>query len=407
MGSKQKTTTSGTTATNTNQTTNTTQGSTAATFGDQVLGQAMEDWRGWNANYVPYGSNGERFQVENPYWTGDSTAVMGMPQTDLNWTGNREAAGTPIERLGITSGQNYAQQQMAPTQQLVDTGQNFYNSVMAGDYLDPNSNPALAKYKQSIRGNAAINDSRIINQFKDASYDQGAYGGTGYGQGMAFLGGELGRATDDAITAADYQNYQFERGEMNNAPQMFAMLQALGLSPSTMMTVLGGQERGLNDIDLRNLIGTHDATAGNERERIGRQFDVDSQNLTNTQNTYAAGRLNEQAEIDNAMATREAELVQGMLPYEVIRGILAGTPSTQFGTSNLTGTSNSTTNSSSTTQTTPSPWQVAAGLAGGVASLMGGGGPLMALKGILGAKAGGLDPLKLLKPVPQYNFGGG
>lgn len=301
------------------------------------------------------------FIAPNANYTGPTVAVPGTPTgprfaTDPNYTGPIRAAPNAGQIGGAEGLINFGQSQIAPTQTFVNTGQNYANNIVSGANLDPNNNPALQAYIQSLRTGAGISAAQRINQMRDQSVEGGAYGGTGYYQGLALAEGEQARALEDATSALLYQNYGDEQARIERMPQFFAALQALGATPYSMMTAGGNQQNSLDQIGIDNTRSSYEAGRRNEQVNLDNSewlrqelAAIRQAELENARYTYGANAANEQDSLDNALMQHQAQLAGLFDPYGMYFDLLGRVPSTT--TANSTGTS-------TTTASTPtaSPW---------------------------------------------------
>lgn len=107
------------------------------------------------------------------------------------------------------------------TRQLAD-------DTIGGKYLMADSNPylrgAVEAATRPLENNLLRN---ILPQLQDQSIAQGAYGGAGYGTAQALATSDFTQQALDIAQRAYSQNYQFERTNQLNAPQLYGQAQSL------------------------------------------------------------------------------------------------------------------------------------------------------------------------------------
>lgn len=330
------------------QNTTSTTTSAAAQAGESFLPQLNNAFA--QTQGITY--NGD-FVASNPNYTGQTIAMPTAPgqQTvqNPNFTGNIKAAPTAAEIQGAGGLAAYGNQQQAPITQAVDNGQKHWNDVLSGKFLDANNNPALQTYLSSIMTNAGINNARAINASRDAAVEGGAYGGTGYGQNMAFMQGEQSRALNDVLAQVSYQNYQDEMARIGLAPGQMAQLSQLGTMPFQWMTQGGQQQRALDQIGIDNNISSFNAGKANEQVALNEaewqrqeQARMGQIGLDNTRTSYEADAQNRQAGIDNSLFQYQQQMDNIWGPILQYIQALGGLPTTTTTTGSGTTTATTT-----------------------------------------------------------------
>lgn len=123
--------------------------------------------------------------------------------------------------------------------------------TIAGKYLDPESNPWLAKTGQVITDTANRNlTTGVLPALADSAIIGGAYGGTGYGVSQGLAAGESQRAVSDALTGMYGQNYQLERDRQMGAGSLLDQANQLSLAPGTVLGGLGDMQQGWEQAGL-------------------------------------------------------------------------------------------------------------------------------------------------------------
>ncbi len=110
----------------------------------------------------------------------------------------------------------------------VDATRGLADDTIAGRYLYADSNPylkgAVEAATRPLENNLLRN---ILPQLQDQSIAQGAYGGSGYGTAQALATSDFTQQALDIAQRAYSQNYQFERTNQLNAPQLYGQAQGL------------------------------------------------------------------------------------------------------------------------------------------------------------------------------------
>lgn len=123
--------------------------------------------------------------------------------------------------------------------------------TIAGKYLDPSTNPWLAKTGDVITQTANNNLTRsVLPALADQAIMGGAYGGSGYGVSQGIAAGENQRVVSDALTAMYGQNYQLERDRQLQGGTLLDQANQLALAPGTILGGLGDMVQGWDQSKL-------------------------------------------------------------------------------------------------------------------------------------------------------------
>lgn len=123
--------------------------------------------------------------------------------------------------------------------------------TIAGKYLDPSTNPWLAKTGDVITQTANNNLTRsVLPALADQAIMGGAYGGSGYGVSQGIAAGENQRVVSDALTTMYGQNYQLERDRQLQGGTLLDQANQLALAPGTILGGLGDMVQGWDQSKL-------------------------------------------------------------------------------------------------------------------------------------------------------------
>jgi hypothetical protein len=176
-----------------------------------------------------------------------------MRSVPTSFTGDTYAPETQLQKDAIAKGGQVADALGASAPVGTFTG----NDIKAanGDYLSPDSNPFL---RANI--NAAIDPVTqqlqriVLPGISNASQMNGAFGGDGQRllEGQAY--GDWARNAGDISAQMIAANYAAERQNQINAGQNFTTDAAAEALPTAMLSQLGGQQQGFDQIGLNNIL---------------------------------------------------------------------------------------------------------------------------------------------------------
>lgn len=118
------------------------------------------------------------------------------------------------------------------------------NDTINGKYLYADSNPYL---KSAV--NASIDPLRdnllrvILPGLQDKSISQGAYGGSGYGVAQGLATSDFDKQALDIASTMYSNNYQQERQNQLNAPQLYNVANQLLSAPGQLLGQAGAQQQ--------------------------------------------------------------------------------------------------------------------------------------------------------------------
>lgn len=117
--------------------------------------------------------------------------------------------------------------------------------TISGEYLNPETNPWLAKTGSIIADTANRNLTQgVLPALADQAILGGAYGGSGYGVSQGLAAGESQRGVADALTGMYGQNYQLERDRQLQGGNLLNQANELALAPGTVLGGLGDMIQG-------------------------------------------------------------------------------------------------------------------------------------------------------------------
>lgn len=135
----------------------------------------------------------------------------------------------------------------------VDLLRGMGTSMLAGDYLNPNSNPALRGAMDAAV--APLRDqltNTILPNIKDAAISQGAYGGSRQDLQENSALTNFARTAGEITAPMALTAYEAERGRQMQAPGLLSAANALSLMPGQTSLALDEAQRGLTQIGLNN-----------------------------------------------------------------------------------------------------------------------------------------------------------
>lgn len=118
------------------------------------------------------------------------------------------------------------------------------SDTVAGKYLYADSNPYLASAVKATIDPLQMNLQRsILPGLQDKSIAQGAYGGSGYGVAQGLATSDFDRQALDVASQMYSSNYQQERQNQLNAPQLYNVANQLLTAPGTLLGQVGAQQQ--------------------------------------------------------------------------------------------------------------------------------------------------------------------
>lgn len=399
-GSSKKTST---TKTNQSQQSSSQLGSTpfATPFLPQYAESAQNaaNMGGYMGDVVAAPTQATRYTPQVDRFIADPGAPLNDYTPDVQILDRYIEGATPTSRQGLQGAIDFAGG--AGGAQVSSTAANmgdYWNRVSQGEFFDPNQNTALQQYLALMSEGARDEFDRGAAQFRSQAIDSGAFGGTGYGRGMAWGLDEFNENDLAQRAAVLYGNYSDEMARMERATGGAADAFSLGLLPGQTMMGLGDVERGYNQLDI------NDTLARNQEIERGQGLDI-----LDAEQRRRDTALQAQANIDNEVALQTAGIQDELLRNQVDQQIrqagltndasqfdaqrfgemeaweryFQGLANPAFGESSR-GTMSGT---STTTQTQKNPiWQDVLGAASAVSQMFG------ALNGGGGMAAGGGQP---------------
>lgn len=169
------------------------------------------------------------------------------------YAGNVQAPATQSQQDALGMGQTYAKALAGGAPPGTFTGNDL--ATARGDFLNPDSNPYLrANIDAATRPTYEKLTRETLPGITDAAIQQGAYGGDGV---SLQRGQALGDYSNDAMSIAASMiadNYNRERTNQLNAGQNYATDASAELLPAALLSQMGTQEQGFNQIDLNNIL---------------------------------------------------------------------------------------------------------------------------------------------------------
>lgn len=323
------------------------------------------------------------------------------------------AGATPTSLAGLSDAQNWASTMGGQVQDTAGNLGDFWQRVSAGEFLDPNTNVALQQYLTNMSEGAQDELMIGADNFTSNAISSGAYGGTGYGRGMAWALDEFNENDLAARSGILYNNYLNEMDRIQGAGAGASQAYTLGLLPGQTMMGLGDIERGYEQLDINNEIATNQeierGQAYDIQDLLGRRRDTALQAQAGLENELGLANWNiyqqesairdeilrnqvdqmiAQAGLTNAQSAWDAERWGDLDVYDRFLGMLANPA---FG-EHSEGTSSG---SSTTTTEQENPlWQDIMGGLSSAAQIYGmfSGNPAAMAGGIGGGGAGGSSP---------------
>lgn len=159
--------------------------------------------------------------------------------------------------------------------------------TIAGKYLDPSSNPWLAKTGDVITRTANENLTQaVLPALADQAILGGAYGGSGYGVSQGLAAGQSQQGVADALTSMYGQNYQLERERQLNGGNLLNQANQLALAPGQILGGLGDMTQGWEQAKLDAAI----AAPWNGLDRYAALLGLGTGYGSGTQTTTAPGK---------------------------------------------------------------------------------------------------------------------
>jgi hypothetical protein len=127
----------------------------------------------------------------------------------------------------------------------VDAARNMAVNTANGMYMDPATNPWLAKTVTAA--NQGIENQlmrQILPAIQDQSIQQGAYGGSGNGLATGLAVSDFTRQATNTANQVYGANYAAERQNQLNSPALLEQVARLSTLPAQLMDMAGSQEQG-------------------------------------------------------------------------------------------------------------------------------------------------------------------
>lgn len=192
---------------------------------------------------------------------------------------------TDLENLGRQNELAYVTSGFGPLSQLTDT---FAFDTLSGKYLNPDSNPYLAKtYDRAARG--------VTQQYRDAvapsraaeAARAGAFGGTAHANAELMDEYSLNRQLSDLANSIYGENYARERDRQLAIEQFMPTLMGFGeqrrLNRIDRLKALGADERQLRqamaDVDYENALTRYEYPI-KALQQLGALFGIGTGNAT-------------------------------------------------------------------------------------------------------------------------------
>lgn len=160
----------------------------------------------------------------------------------------RWAGPTAQQYQGLDLAQQFAGANAGMGQDTIDLARR----TLAGEFLDPSTNPALAGAVRAAQAPILDEFTRsIMPSLTSAAIQQGAYGGAREGITQAVAASELARRLGDISAQMYGEAYDAERNRQILAPQMMSQGYTLGMMPAETLgqvgTTLQGWDQGYLD----------------------------------------------------------------------------------------------------------------------------------------------------------------
>lgn len=276
-----------------NQTTNQTEASTTTSPGtpygvaalpgyEQAFNdaQAMGPWTG--GTIANAGANN---------WTGPVAYTGDHFAPDSNWTGPTNASGSAGEQAGYQGMVDYGASLTPRAQGIVDSGLTTAQQMADGSFWTDRT-PALLQ--DALEG---FNRSSMM--LAPSASSQGAYGGSGWGRAANWMQDDFQENWNNTLAQLDSDRTAQQLGAMSQLPAFLSGLTAFG-NQGNLLQVAGGQGlRGLEDIDLTNLINSFNATKANEQVGIDNAMANFDATTKNDMSAFLGNQANAQSLLDN------------------------------------------------------------------------------------------------------------
>ena len=125
--------------------------------------------------------------------------------------------------------------------------------MIAGKYLDPNTNPFIAQVVQASLDPMVSNfNQKVMPGMNSQAIAQGAYGGNANALAKTQAGKDLAKQMADTSSGIYYQNYNQERTNQNNAMQFLPQLAMAEAAPHMQLVQNALQGEGYQQNALNN-----------------------------------------------------------------------------------------------------------------------------------------------------------
>lgn len=134
--------------------------------------------------------------------------------------------------------------QMLQQMNLGQPGFQLGNSMLAGDYLHPSSNPYLAETIKAATDPIMKNfQESILPSIQSSAIQQGAFGGDREGITSALAGSEAMRNIGNVSSQIAYQNYGQERQNQLQTPDFLSQLLGVAQAPGALQSSAGDAQQ--------------------------------------------------------------------------------------------------------------------------------------------------------------------